>query len=167
MHSALREIYWNQKDFIKLKSTLEHLTDFFPKGEMYFRELRVVYDILKLSEKAAEIKAKMYDLEYNDPPIQAPEEDSKYKRVIRPLVRNPPSYPYIAARQQIEGYVLTEYTVSDKGDTKDCRVIESSNDIFENAACKAVEKFYYYPIEKDEVKGDIRNYRSRIEFKLE
>ena len=56
-----------------------------------------------------------------------------------------PRYPRSALEKGIEGVVVLEYTINNKGKTEDINVVDSSNDIFNNAAIKAASKFTYEP----------------------
>ena len=61
------------------------------------------------------------------------------------IKKKPPKYPRNALDKGIEGVVILEYTINTEGNTEDIIVVESSNDIFNNAAIKAVSQFIYEP----------------------
>ena len=56
-----------------------------------------------------------------------------------------PRYPRSALEKGIEGVVVLEYTINNKGKTEDINVVDSSNDIFNNAAIKAISQSIYEP----------------------
>ncbi|NQU63949.1 MAG: energy transducer TonB, partial [SAR324 cluster bacterium] len=167
LQSNLRQIYWITRDFEKLAEVLMHLTETFPQREFYFRELGVIYGLLNRPDNARAIRTKMAELDYSDVEIKIPAADDERKRIPRPLIRFSPIYPQKAQRIGIEGYALASFTVKENGAVENCRVVESSPQyFFESAACDAVSKFYYYPVEAVEEKGDVHNIRNRIEFTL-
>jgi len=63
----------------------------------------------------------------------------------KPIKKKPPRYPRKALNEGIEGVIVLEYTINNKGKTEDIIVVESSNDVFNNAAIKAVSQFIYEP----------------------
>lgn len=62
-----------------------------------------------------------------------------------PLAKVSPTYPTRAAQAGIEGQVIVEYTVTALGTTRDLRVVESSNQIFDRSCMDAAAKFKYRP----------------------
>ncbi|SVC69608.1 uncharacterized protein METZ01_LOCUS322462, partial [marine metagenome] len=65
----------------------------------------------------------------------------QYKSIKKPLAK----YPSKALSQEMEGTVILEYTINNKGKTENIIVVESSNYMFEHEAIKAVSKFIYEP----------------------
>ena len=63
----------------------------------------------------------------------------------RLLVRVPPDYPAMAAAAQMEGRVILEATVDEKGNVDDVRVLRS-HAIFDQAAVEAVKQWRYEPL---------------------
>jgi len=61
------------------------------------------------------------------------------------IKKKPPKYPKRALNGGIEGVVILEYTINTDGKSEDIIVVESSNDVFNDAAIKAVSKFIYKP----------------------
>jgi TonB family protein len=61
------------------------------------------------------------------------------------IKKKPPRYPKNALDKGMEGVVILEYTINNEGKTKDIKVVDSSNDIFNNAAIKTVSQFIYEP----------------------
>lgn len=62
-----------------------------------------------------------------------------------PLTKVMPRYPVPAQRAGIQGYAVVEYTVTTAGTTRDIRLVESSNPIFDRSCVEAAEKFRYRP----------------------
>ncbi|RMF98707.1 MAG: energy transducer TonB [Gammaproteobacteria bacterium] len=56
-----------------------------------------------------------------------------------------PAYPPVAERRGLSGWVVLEFTVTEKGTVEDVQVVESSNRVFERPAIEAAEKFRYKP----------------------
>lgn len=67
--------------------------------------------------------------------------DGEYLAIVRP----PPIYPPAAASRGIEGYVVVEYTITPAGTVENAHVVESSSDLFHQAALEAAHKFRYKP----------------------
>lgn len=62
------------------------------------------------------------------------------------IVKLAPMYPTDAYRNGIEGYVVVEFTVNERGRTENITVIDSNPEIvFDQVAIKAAEKFLYKP----------------------
>ena len=66
-------------------------------------------------------------------------------KLYKPIKKRSPIYPRKASIDGIEGVVVLEYTINNKGKTEDIIVLESSDDLFNNAAIKAASKFTYEP----------------------
>ena len=66
-------------------------------------------------------------------------------KLYKPIKKRSPIYPRKASIDGIEGVVILEYTINNKGKTEDIIVLESSDDLFNNAAIKAASKFTYEP----------------------
>ena len=66
-------------------------------------------------------------------------------KLYKPIKKRSPIYPRKASIDGIEGVVVLEYTINNKGKTEDIIVVESSNYIFEHEAIKAASKFIYEP----------------------
>jgi protein TonB len=63
-----------------------------------------------------------------------------------PLSRQPPQYPYKAARRGIEGWVRVAFRVTKTGTVEDVQVLESDPaGVFEQAAIKAVYRWRFKP----------------------
>ncbi len=167
LQNLLRELYWIQKDFTKLRSVLEHIVEHFPDREQFYRELKVVYKKLSLDNELSTHSNLMNSLGISDPEIVAIEEGYEHHRRPRILVPISPIYPKTAERSGTEGYAKVEYTIAESGEISNCRVVEAVPlDSFGDAACKAATRAYFYPMEESEIAGEIKNYKSKVEFKL-
>src|SRR5690606_27365960 len=62
-----------------------------------------------------------------------------------PLTKVMPHYPGRAQTNGIEGYAIVEYTVTTAGTTRDIRLVESSNPVFDRSCIEAAETFRYRP----------------------
>lgn len=63
-----------------------------------------------------------------------------------PLSRQPPQYPYKAARRGIEGWVRVSFRVTETGTVEDVEVLEADPPgVFEQAAIKAVYRWRFKP----------------------
>lgn len=84
-----------------------------------------------------------------------------------PTVKVAPHYPREAALACVEGWVLLEFTVTNRGAVRDPTVIEASHaDVFDRAAIGAVRKFRYIPKKFNGVAVEVRGVRHLIPFKL-
>jgi protein TonB len=63
-----------------------------------------------------------------------------------------PDYPEYARRNQVEGRVVLQVTVTEKGKVADAQVVESSDRMFNEAALNAVRQWHFKPARKDGVK---------------
>ncbi len=67
-------------------------------------------------------------------------------RELTPLVRFPPEYPMIAVRNNIEGYVLLRFVVTETGAVADPEVLRAEPPgVFDRAAMRAVLRWKYQP----------------------
>ena len=90
------------------------------------------------------------------------------------LSKSPPVYPQRTQQIGVEGCVMTEFTVTKKGNVADERVIWSKvssnkvdDGIFNKAALKSVKKFKYRPKEIDGVPVDVEGVLNQITFIIE
>lgn len=87
---------------------------------------------------------------------------------LHPRVKVGAVYPKEARDQNIEGYVLVEFTVTESGETADARVIEADPPgVFESTALQAVGRYRYQPRVVDGEAVAVRGIRNRIVFDLE
>jgi protein TonB len=86
-----------------------------------------------------------------------------------PIVKVQPVYPRRALSRGIEGYVIIEFTVTERGMVKDVQVVESSpdTDVFHQAAIDAALKFKYKPRIIDGQPVEVTGVRNKISFRLE
>jgi protein TonB len=86
-----------------------------------------------------------------------------------PLVKVAPIYPRRALNRGVEGFVVVEFSVTDRGTVRDARVIEAvpDNGMFDAAALAAVEKFKYKPRVIDGAAVEVTGVRNKITFRLE
>jgi len=67
-------------------------------------------------------------------------------RELTPLVRFPPEYPARAVDNEVEGYVILRFTVTETGSVADPEVLRSEPPgIFDRAAIRAVLRWKYQP----------------------
>ena len=75
-------------------------------------------------------------------PVVAAQLDSGFV----PLSRQPPEYPFKAARRGIEGWVRVAFDVTETGDVENVEVIESDPPgVFDIAASRAVSRWRFKP----------------------
>jgi TonB family protein len=84
-----------------------------------------------------------------------------------PVVKTAPFYPPEAAAQGREGDVVVEFTVTERGRTRDVTVVSSTDSIFEEAALLAASQFRYVPRVVDGVAVAIPGVRNKITFVME
>lgn len=77
-----------------------------------------------------------------------------------------PEYPEAALIQRLEGFVLVKYTVATDGSTKDVEVLESSSEIFDEAAIDVASRYLYPPRMIDGTPVEVAGVTTRIEFAL-
>lgn len=84
-----------------------------------------------------------------------------------PVLTAAPDYPDSAARKGLEGYVIIEYTVDEKGSVQDPHVIFAEPmRVFDRAALKAVQRYKYKPRVVDGRAVPVHGVRQRITFEL-
>ncbi len=86
----------------------------------------------------------------------------------RPLVKVAPVYPRNALRSGIQGYVVVQFDVTEKGKVRKPVVIESKPyGIFHRSAINAVKKFRYLPRIVDGSAVRVEGVQHRIVFNIE
>lgn len=85
-----------------------------------------------------------FDTEVSAPPAEPVRVGGSVK-APKLLVRVPPDYPAMAASAQMEGRVILEATVDEKGNVDDVRVLRSQA-IFDEAAMEALKQWRYEPL---------------------
>ena len=84
-----------------------------------------------------------------------------------PVARVAPVFPQRAAARGLEGYVVLEYTVTPTGAVENVIVVESSDDIFEESAIHAIQRFKYKPRIVEGRPVHVHGVRTRVSFELE
>jgi len=85
-------------------------------------------------------------LSFGDGPYLGPPVASLADGGFVSLSRQPPQYPYKAARRGIEGWVRVTFDVTETGSVDNVEVIESSPPgVFDNAAVQAVYRWRFKP----------------------
>ena len=104
------------------------------------------------------------------PPAVSP--PSQLSSTLLPMVTVAASYPARALQRGIEGHVDVEFDVDSMGRAVNCRVLEAKTinggdtNVFNRAACAAVEQFRYrVPTANDSAQG-ATNQRTRFTFDL-
>ena len=83
-----------------------------------------------------------------------------------PIVKVAPKYPSRAASRGLEGYCTVEYTVTTNGETKDVKVVDCPDRVFESASIRAAEKFKYKPKVIDGEAIEVPGVRNKFTFEL-
>ena len=76
-------------------------------------------------------------------------------------------YPIRAARRNLEGFVVVEFTVTKAGNVKDVVVLESTDPLFERPAIVAAYKFKYKPRVVGGEPVEVSGVTNRITFAVE
>ncbi len=85
-------------------------------------------------------------LSFGDGPYLGPVAATQLDSGFVPLSRQPPEYPYKAARRGIEGWVRVAFVVNETGHVENVEVIESDPPgVFDNAAIRAVSRWRFKP----------------------
>ncbi len=84
-----------------------------------------------------------------------------------PIIVVAPVYPIRAARRNLEGSVVVEFTVTKAGNVKDVVVLESTDPLFEKPAVVATYKFKYKPRVVDGEPVEVSGVTNRIIFAVE
>jgi periplasmic protein TonB len=88
-------------------------------------------------------------------------------RDIVPLVRINPDYPPRALSRGLQGWVIVQFTISATGTVKDQKVVDSSNDVFNDAALKAIARWRYNPKVEEGVAVERKGVQTKLVFQLE
>jgi len=84
-----------------------------------------------------------------------------------PLTKVMPRYPGRAQQNGIEGYAIVEYTVTTAGATRDIRIVESSDSMFDRSCIEAAEKFRYRPRVVNGEAIEVPGVRNRCVYRLD
>ena len=88
-------------------------------------------------------------------------------RDIVPLVRINPDYPPRALSRGLQGWVIVQFTISATGTVKDQKVVDSSNEVFNDAALKAIARWRYNPKVEEGVAVERKGVQTKLVFQLE
>jgi protein TonB len=64
---------------------------------------------------------------------------------FRPIYVVSAEYPKRAVQRRLPGEVVVEFTIDENGNTRDCKVIESTHRMFNQSALEAIRKKRYLP----------------------
>lgn len=85
-----------------------------------------------------------------------------------PAKREMPTYPRGAEKRGIEGWVVIEFTVDERGDVVAPRVVEASPPgVFDSAALEAITSWKYKPAMVGRTAIAAPNQRVKLDFKIE
>jgi protein TonB len=107
------------------------------------------------------------------PSVNAGDAMSKMKmtagsdRDIIPLVRINPDYPPRALSRGLQGWVVVEFTITATGTVKDPKVVSTSNEVFNDAALKAIARWRYNPKVEEGVAVERVGVQTKLVFQLE
>ncbi len=87
-------------------------------------------------------------------------------RRYMPVYKTMPTYPREAQDAKLEGWVLLEFDVNGEGQTTNIKVVESSDQVFDQAAVDAVAKFHYLPERVDGKVTFVEGVRNKVTFAL-
>jgi len=89
-------------------------------------------------------------------------------REVMPIVRIAPDYPPKALKDQIEGWVKVQFTITPTGSVRDPLVVDSSpKDTFDAAAVKSIARWRYNPKIEDGVPVERVGVQTVIRFQLQ
>jgi len=75
-----------------------------------------------------------------------------------------PAYPRSLEKSGLDGYVQVEFTVTETGEVRDAKVLESSSSQFDSAALSAVNRWRFQPVQEEGRPIPVRT-RARFNFK--
>lgn len=85
-----------------------------------------------------------------------------------PLLKVAPLYPPRAAKRNLEGYVVVEYSISVTGQVLGVKIIESEPpDVFDKSAIEAARKFKYKPRKENGETISVKGVKNKFTFRLE
>lgn len=89
-----------------------------------------------------------------------------YKNKVTPLVRNPPKTPAAFLRGKHSGHVIVMFDVSDKGNPKNIRIMNSTQKVLEKPAIESVKTWTYTQRGPEETADSRKDIHNRIVFRL-
>ena len=75
-----------------------------------------------------------------------------------------PAYPRSLQNSGLDGYVQVEFTVTETGEVREAKVLESSSSQFDSAALSAVNRWRFQPVQEEDKPIPVRT-RVRFNFK--
>ena len=103
----------------------------------------------------------------DEPVVVHPPHQTLFNNEYLPIVKVAPVYPPKAASNCVEGWVLLEFTVTDRGWVRDAVVIEASHpDLFDQAAVSAALEFRYVPKVLNGAAVEVQGVRHLMRFEL-
>lgn len=90
----------------------------------------------------------------------------KDNRNYVPLLKAKQCYPEKAFKNKLEGSVIVQFNINKDGRTRDVKVVNSSNPIFNKCAVLAAKKYLYLPAIKDGKKMITYNVKNKLDWKL-
>lgn len=97
-------------------------------------------------------------------PLLADTNSEAQVEVIRDAVV---AYPRAALINKVEGDVVVEYTVNRRGRATDIRVVESSSEVFNQAAMDAIANSRFVPASVDGERVEVAGLRKQYSFVLD
>ncbi len=89
-------------------------------------------------------------------------------RRATPLVRIPPQYPSRPLRNNIEGWVLVEFTITKTGTVEDVVVVDGEpNGVFDRSTIRAIQRWKYQPKVVDGKPIPQYNMQELVTYKIE
>jgi periplasmic protein TonB len=89
-------------------------------------------------------------------------------RDVTPLVRINPDYPPVALQRRIEGWVVVQFTITTAGTVRDAKAVQAQpQQVFEDAAVKAVSRWKYNPRIEEGSAVERRGVQVKLMFRLE
>ncbi|MER2493730.1 TonB family protein [Catenovulum sediminis] len=90
------------------------------------------------------------------------------RKNLKPISRPSPEYPVEAARRAVEGWVRLNFSVNEKGEVENITVVKSSpENVFEDNAIQAVQKWRYEPPKINASPTRVDNVSIKLDFKLQ
>ena len=103
----------------------------------------------------------------DEPVVVHPPHQTLFQNEYLPIVKVAPAYPPEAVLACVEGWVLLEFTVTERGWVRDPVVIEASHpDLFDHAAITAAQEFKYIPKAWNGVPVEVDGVRYLMRFEL-
>jgi protein TonB len=98
--------------------------------------------------------------------VQSPafaQPDAEYRQIVNVV----PVYPAGALERRLSGWVIVDYTITERGSVEEVTVVRSTSSVFENAALESARKYRFEPRVENGRAVPTRGVRSLIRFELE